>query len=39
MIDVMASFDEVNDLVGLRDADQWERRISKDITQQAEPGS
>ncbi len=39
MIDVMASFDEVNDLVGLRDADQWERRISKDITQQAEAGS
>ena len=39
MIDVMASFDEVNDLVGLGDADQWERSISKDITQQAEPGS
>ncbi|TDI52871.1 MAG: isocitrate lyase/PEP mutase family protein [Acidobacteria bacterium] len=32
MIDDMATFDEVNDLVGLKDADEWERSISEEST-------
>lgn len=32
MIDDMATFDEVNNLVGLGDADQWERSISKEVS-------
>jgi len=39
MIDIMATFDEVNDLVGLKDADQWERSISEDASKREGAGS
>ena len=39
MIDTMASFDEVNDLVGLTDADEWERRVSEDASTREGAGS
>ena len=39
MIDDMATFDEVNDLVGLGEADQWERSISKETSHRAEADS
>jgi len=39
MIDDMATFDEVNNLVGLGDADQWERSITKEVSDLGELGS
>jgi len=39
MIDDMATFDEVNNLVGLGDADQWERSISKEASDLEKLGS
>ena len=39
MIGDMATFDEVNELVGLTDADEWERSISKDASKGEGAGS
>jgi 2-methylisocitrate lyase-like PEP mutase family enzyme len=39
MIDIMATFDEVNDLVGLKDADDWERSITEDASKREDAGS
>ncbi len=39
MIDTMATFDEINDLVGLKDADDWERSITEDASNREDAGS
>ncbi|MEE8406822.1 MAG: isocitrate lyase/PEP mutase family protein [Acidimicrobiia bacterium] len=39
MIDNMATFDEINDLVGLKDADDWERSITEDASKREDAGS
>lgn len=39
MIDNMATFDEINDLVGLKDADDWERSITEDVSKREDAGS
>lgn len=39
MIDNMATFDEINDLVGLKDADDWERSITEDASNREDAGS
>jgi 2,3-dimethylmalate lyase len=39
MIDDMATFDEVNELVGLNDADTWERSISEEASGRDEAGA
>ncbi len=39
MIGEMATFDEVNELVGLTDADEWERSISEDVSKGESAGS